>query len=307
MDRVRAAAAPAVAKTPLWIAYVLLGLTNLFWAGNWVTGRALRAAFEPIELSFWRWLIAALLLAPFALPSLRGKWRIVRDRVGFFALLALTGVVLFQILVYLGLRTTTAVNALLFNSSAPLFIMLCSWAMERELAKGRQVFGLLVSLSGIMVIMGRGELANVLQFAFHLGDAWILLAMPCWGIYAVLLKRRPPDINGTELMFVLAAIGVLLMAPAFAVDMLYAHPQMPTAGAVAGVLYTGLFGSAGAFMCWNKASVRVGANVAGFSMHLLPVFGTILAITFLGEELHLFHVAGIATILVGVFLATRRA
>lgn len=305
MDRVTAGPEASGAKSPLWIAYGLLCLTNLFWAGNWITGRALRTAFEPIELTFWRWLIAALILAPFALPTLAGKWRVIRARAGLLALLALTGVILFQILVYLGLRTTTAVNALLFNSSSPLFMLICSWVMERETAKGRQLFGMLVSLAGIMIIMGRGELADILQFDFHLGDAWILLAMPCWGIYSVLLKRRPPEFNGNELLFVVVVIGVLLMAPAFALNALYSHPQMPTPGEVAGIVYTGLFGSAGAFICWNKAVVRVGANVAGFSMHLLPVFGTVLAIIFLGEELHWFHIVGIATILLGVFVATR--
>lgn len=305
MDRVRTVSATSSAKAPRWVAYVLLCLTNLLWAGNWITGRALRTAFAPIELSFWRWLIAALILAPFAIPSLIGKWRVIRARKGLLALLALTGVVLFQVLIYLGLRTTTAVNALLFNSSAPLFILLCSWTMERETAKAKQLLGMLVSLAGIMMIMGRGELASILRFDFHLGDAWILLAMPCWGIYSVLLKRRPPEFNGNELLFVVVAIGVLLMAPVFALNALYSHPQMPTLGEVAGVVYTGLFGSAGAFICWNKAVVRVGANAAGFSMHLLPVFGTVLAIIFLGEDLHLFHIVGIATILIGVYLATR--
>ena len=131
------------------IAIGLLALANLLWAGNWVIGRALREAFEPIALNFWRWLIAALALAPFALPRLSGKSEAIRRHAGLILVLALTGAALFQSLVYLGLQSTTTINAVLLNSSGPLFMLLCSWMLEREKASPRQIAGILVSLAGI--------------------------------------------------------------------------------------------------------------------------------------------------------------
>jgi drug/metabolite transporter (DMT)-like permease len=294
-------------QTPRLQALALLALANLLWSGNWLAGRALRDAFDPVSLNFWRWLAATLVLAPFALPGLRGKWPLVRRHAGILFLLALTGVALFHSLTYLGLRSTAMVNAVLLNSSIPLFTLLCSWAMERERASPRQVAGMLVSLAGILVIFSRGEPAHLLRLELHAGDLWILLAMPVWGVYSVLLKRRPPELGGLQFLFVIALMGLLMLAPAAGLLALGAPPAWPGGAAAAGVLYTALGPSVLAYLCWNRGVAVVGANTAGFTVHLLPAFGTVLAILFLGESFAGFHAAGIAVILAGVLLATRRA
>ena len=285
-------------------AFLLLASATLMWAGNWIAGRALRDAYDPVELNFFRWAIAAAVLAPFALPALRGKARVIRGNLKLLGLLAFTGVALFQSMVYLGLRTTTAVNAVLINSSLPLFILLCSWAIERERPTARQIAGMLVSLAGILVIVSRGDPGNLMRLELQPGDGWILLAMPVWGIYSVLLKRRPPELSGVPLMFVLSLLGLLMLAPLLAGGVLLAPPAMPTVPQALGVLYMGIAASVLGFMCWNKGVAVVGANAAGFTLHLLPAFGTLLAIAFLGESFSAFHAAGIATILAGVALAT---
>jgi len=290
---------------PRILAFLLLAFANLLWAGNWIAGRALREAFEPVELNFWRWVVATLVLAPFALPRLRGKGAVLRRHAGILLLLAFAGVALFQSLVYLGLRTTTAVNAVLLNSSLPMFMLLCSWIIERERASLRQVSGMLLSFCGILVILARGDPASLLQFELHAGDAWILLAMPVWGIYSVLLKRRPLELGGLEFLFVISAAGTLMLAPAAAALALHQPPRWPGEAAALGVLYMGIGASVLAFFFWNRGVAVVGANAAGFTIHLLPAFGTLLAILVLGEAFALFHAAGIATILAGVLLATR--
>jgi len=286
-------------------AFLLLALSNLFWGGNWVIGRALRDAFEPVALNFWRWVIAALILAPFALRGAAAAWPVIRRNWGMLLLLSLTSVALFQTLVYLGLKTTTTVNAVLLNSSAPLFMLLCSFAIEREHATGRQIAGMLISLAGILVILARGNPQVLLELEFHAGDGWILLAMPVWGIYSVLLRRRPPELGGVVFLFVLSVIGVLLLAPVFLFESLHTPQRWPTAGEAAAVLYVAAAASVGAFICWNRGVAVVGANAAGFTLHLLPAFGTLLAMIFLGESFHAFHAAGVTTILVGVIVATR--
>ena len=288
-------------------AFLLLAAANLLWAGNWLFGRALRDVFEPVELNFWRWVIGAAVLAPFALRGVIEKRALIRRHAGVLLLLALTGVVLFQLLVYLGLQSTTAVNGVLLNSSSPLFILLCSWIMERERVTARQLVGVLISLAGILVILSRGELDNLLTLEFHVGDAWVLLAMPVWGIYSVLLKRRPPALGGLEFLFVIAAAGVVMLAPLYAFNALHEAPDVPVpAAAIAGVVYIGIGASVFAFVFWNRGVKVVGANAAGFTLHLLPAFGTVLAIILLGESFGLFHAIGIVTIVAGVVLATRQ-
>lgn len=134
------------------LAFLLLAATMLFWAGNWVMGRALRDAMEPVALNFWRWVIAVVLLAPFALPALRGKAAVIRRHAGILALLSLTGVATFHAMVYAGLKSTSAVNGVLLNSSLPLFILACSWILDREKSTPRQVGGMLLSFAGIATI-----------------------------------------------------------------------------------------------------------------------------------------------------------
>ncbi len=286
------------------LAISLLALANLFWAGNWVIGRVLRDAFDPVTLNFLRWAGAALVLAPFALPGVLAARGAIRRGAGVLFLLALTGAALFQSLVYFGLRTTTTVNAVLLNSSGPLFMLLCSWFIEREHGTRRQVAGMLISLIGILIILSRGEVGSLMALDVHAGDMWILLAMPMWGIYSVLLKRRPLELGGVEFLFVISLGGVILLAPFAALEVLRSPPRWDPAAA-AGVVYVALFASVGAFIFWNRGVTIVGANTAGFTLHLLPAFGTVLAMIFIGERFHLFHAAGIVTILVGVIVATR--
>ncbi len=286
-------------------AFLLLALANLFWGSNWVIGRALRDAIGPVSLNFWRWAVAALILAPFALPGLIANRDAIRRNWRMLVLLSLASVVLFQSLVYLGLRTTTTVNAVLLNSSSPLFMLLCSWAIERERATIRQTAGMLISLAGILVILSRGDPASLLQLEFHMGDAWILLAMPVWGVYSVMLKRRPVELGGVGFVFVMALFGVTLLAPMYALETLVIPARWPTAEEAAAVLYIGATASAAGLLFWNRGVAIVGANAAGFTLHLLPAFGTVLAMLFLGESFHAFHAAGVATIIAGVVVATR--
>ena len=287
-------------------AFTFLALANLFWAGNWVLGRALRDAFDPISLNFYRWAIAVVVLAPFALPGLAAKREVIRRHAGILALLALLSVSIFQSLVYLGLQSTTAVNAVLINCSGPLFILLSAWLIDGERATLRQLAGFLVSVAGILVILSRGEPAALLQLELRSGDAWIVLALAIWGVYSVLLKRRPAELGGVHFLFVLSAAGVLFLAPAFAFQVLQAPPRLPTMPEALAVLYVGLAASVGAFLFWNRGVAVVGANAAGFTLYLLPTFGTLLAIVFLGETFGAFHALGIATIVAGVIVATRK-
>lgn len=286
------------------LAFALLASANLFWAGNWIMGRALRDAFDPVALNFWRWVIAVLALAPFALHQIPGKLATIRRHAGLLVLLALTGVAVFQTLVYLGLKTTTAINAVLLNSSGPLFMLLGSWVIERVTATRRQIAGMLLSLVGVLVIVSQGEPGILLQLEFRTGDAWILLAMPVWGIYSVLLKRCPPELSGVSMLFVISVAGLALLAPVFALEALHSPPRWPTASEAAALLYMGLAASVLALIFWNRGVAVVGANAAGFTLPLLPAFGTLLAMVFLDESFHAYHAAGFATILFGIGLAT---
>ena len=288
-------------------AFALLAAANLMWSGNWILGRALREAFDPVALNFWRWLVAVAVMAPFALHATWQRRALLRRHFALLAFLALSGVTIFQSLVYLGLETTTAINAVLINASAPAFIIICSWIVDRERAGWRQVSGMLISFLGVIVIVCQGEPARLLQLGFHRGDAWILVAMPVWGLYSVLVKRCPPEVRGAVLTFVLAVIGVAILLPLYFAVAPRGPLRWPSATEAGAVLYVAVAASVLAFLCWNRGVAVVGANAAGFTLPLLPVFGTLLAILLLGEAFRGYHAAGFATTLAGVLLATWRS
>jgi len=284
--------------------YLLLSLAALFWAGNWIVGRAIRDTVPPVALSFWRWAIAALLLAPIALPRLVGAGALLRRHWLVLFLLGLTGVALFQALIYTGLRFTTSVNGVMMNSASPLFIILIAWLIDGERVSLRQLIGVAMSFLGILVIMNRGDFATLRHFSFNPGDLIVLLGMPVWGLYSVLIRRRPMELDALALVFVISLVGLAVLAPVYALESaFYATPQLSWRAAGA-VLYIACFASIGAYLCWNRGVELVGPNRAGFTFHLLPAFGTILAVLTLGETVHVFHLVGIATILFGVWLAT---
>lgn len=284
--------------------YLLPALSVLFWSGNWIIGRAIRDTIPPVALDFWRWAIAALVLAPFAIPRLAGKGAVLRRHWGVIFLLGFIGAAVFQVVIYTGLRFTTAVNAALMNSASPLFIILIAWLMQGETVTPRQLLGMIVSFCGILVIILRGDLTQLLHLRLNPGDLLILLGLPAWGVYSVLLRRRPAELDDISLLFAITIAGLIVLVPCYAVESAFFQTPHPSWAAIGGVVYTALFASVGAYICWNRGVELIGPNRAGFTMHLLPAFTTVLAVLLLGEKVHLFHGFGIAIILFGVWLAT---
>jgi len=303
-DASAAASSVSHSRWHLLLPYLGLVVTMLCWAGNWVVGRAIRDEMPPIALNFWRWALALMIIAPFALPRIRGKGAVLRRSAPLLFALGATGIALFQMLVYLGLRSTTTVNAVLMNSAAPIFIIVCAWLMEGDRASLRQILGMLISFSGIVVIMEKGDLGALGDLHFELGDLEILAAMPFWGVYAVLLKRRPHELSGLELLFTVGVAGLLLLAPCYAAETLWFLAPTFSIASAGAVIYVALFASVLAYFCWNYGVAAVGPSRSGFMIHLLPAFGTFLAIIANGESVYRYHFIGIGTILAGVLLAT---
>jgi drug/metabolite transporter (DMT)-like permease len=284
--------------------YLLLTLCNLFWAGNWVLGRAVHNIVPPVALTFGRWAVSAICLAPLAIPRLKGKSALLRRHWLLIAALGFLGIGFFQIAVYTGLHYTSAIDAVLMNSASPLYIIAISWLIDGETVTPRQLLGMLLSFCGIVVIITRGTFEQLRHLQFDIGDLIILFAMPAWGLYCVLLRRAPKSLDTLALLFAANVAGLVLIAPALAVEAAFVGvPKMtPLAGIT--LLYTGIFASFLAYICWNRGVELVGANRAGFTSHLLPAFATVLAVLTLGEALHVYHVVGIAVVLFGVWLAT---
>jgi len=284
--------------------YALLILANFFWATNWIVGRGIHEAFPPAALSFYRWLAAGLILAPLALPRLRGKWHYVREHWWLFLILGGTGVATFQAIIYVGLNYTTAVNATILNASTPLLMVLMVWGMEGTAATRRQWLGMAVTFCGVMLIVSRGEWRNLATLHFNTGDIIILVTLPIWCFYSILLKRRPMAIDNIGFTFVVTLIGLSALSPFFAYEEVFVRTPVWSWGMVAAVLYVALAASIAGYLCWNRGVELVGANAAGFTYPFQPAFAALLAVFVLGEPFRLYNALGFGIILVGWLLTT---
>lgn len=293
---------PGSAADPV---YAALALTALLWSSNFVIGRAVHDQVTPVSLNFLRWAIAFAVLLPFTLRDVLAHRAALARHWRLLALLGLTGIAAFQTLCYVALDTTTALNAILLLSLAPLAIVLLSWGALGEGVTRRQALGLAVSLAGAVVLILHGELATLLELRFTPGDLWMLLAVGLWAVYSVLLRRRPLEVPPLALHACSVLAGTLWMLPAFALQATRGVALPGDTAAWAAVGFIAVFSSAIAHALWIRGVAAIGPNRAGVFIHLMPLFGATLAIAFLGETPGAFHLVGSALVLSGVFLASR--
>ena len=300
---------PAPRSPASWLMnkpYVLLSLTPLFWAGNAVLGRAVAGDIPPITLSFIRWAVAFLIVLPFAWPHLVRDWAAIRTRLGTMVLLSFTGISIFNVMQYWALEYTEALNALLMQSMGPLFVAIWSLLLLGIRLTWAQAIGIAISLCGVFVILLRGDLGTLTSISLNKGDIIFLVALAVFGFYSALSAKRPAIDNLSFLAFTFGC-GTLCLVPLFIWE-LAARPMMQfTPSNLAVLTYVAIFPSILSYLCFNRGVELIGANRAAPFFHLIPVFGSALAIVFLGERLRLFHLAGYALVLTGVVIAARRS
>lgn len=284
--------------------YLLLVLTTLFWSGNFVLSRGMHADIPPLALSFWRWALALLIMLVF---SWRTCWRqsdiIVRER-KYIIIQGLLGVTGFNSLIYLAVQTTTAVNAVLINSCTPILIALCALLINKEPLKPRQWAGILLSLSGVTLIMVGGDLGSLVELDFNRGDLLVLCAGLVWALYSVNLKSFPQDLHPFSYQTGIMIAGLIGILPFYLLELGMGYQMVVNAPTLTTIVYVAIFPSVLAFIFWNRAVRDIGATRAGAFIHLMPVFSSILAVFFLGESIELFHLQGIGLVFGGIFLAT---
>ena len=285
--------------------YLLLSLTPLFWAGNWVIGRSLHHDIPPMGMTFFRWLFAIAILAPFALPHVRRDLPLVRRHARVLLMLGAIGIGTHNALAYLGLNFTTATNGVILNSFIPVMIVAIAWIFLRERLKPVQVLGVAISLAGVLAILSQGSLALLLAFRLNVGDLFVILSMLMWSVYTIALRWRPAGLHPLSFLFVLAVIGDLCVLPMWLGEMALGHFIAWTWQGLAALVSVALFSTVLAYIFWNRGVEEVGAPVAGLFVHLMPVYGIVLAWLFLGETLVMYHVAGIALILAGIAITSK--
>ena len=285
--------------------YLLLTLASLFWAGNFVLSKAISTDVRPVTLAFGRWLLAFLFVLPFAYASLKKdrqqlirQWKVLLP-------ISLLGITAFNTMIYIGLQSTTAINSLLLQSFFPVVIPALAFVFFREKLTLPQVLGILVSLAGTLWLLSQGDINLLLSATFNPGDLWVFAAIILYAGYALLLRFRPA-VHPLSFLATTIGMGVIMLLP-FWVGELYYYPMTALTYELGfSFLYLAIFPSFVAYLFFNEAVGMIGATTAGLFSHLVPTFGSIMAIIFLGEEFRSYHAWGILLILVGIAIVISR-
>jgi drug/metabolite transporter (DMT)-like permease len=289
---------------------LLLTVAPILWAANAVVGRLVAPLVPPLTLNFLRWVIAFLILLPFA-------WRLLRadsplwQRLPRFAVLGLLGVGCYNALQYLAVKTSTPINVTLVGASTPAFTLALGAAFFHQRITQRQVAGAVLSVAGVLTVLARGELAHLAQVHFVIGDLYMLLATASWALYSWLLTR--PD-DPQEIRSSWAALLMAQMVPGLVWSGLFAATEavvsaqaiqwgLPLAAALA---FIAIGPALVAYRCWGLGVQRVGPNIAGFFSNLAPLFAAMFSAAFLGEPPHLYHAVAFVLIVGGIVVSSRR-
>ena len=290
-------------------AAIFLCFASLFWSGNFVIGRfsSLENIVSPLSLAFYRWVIAFLILTPFCLQKAVKELPLLKKQPGMIFLIILTGPTLFNTLVYLGLTATTVINSLLIISTTPMLIILFNKLLYKAQTNIFQMLGIFISLIGVCYVIAKGSFQNIFDSEFYFGDLFILLAVTSWALYSIFLKKNETGVSGFSFLYLSFVFTVILLFPVYLYDIFiqdnFINIDQKTLLVIG---YTGIFPSIISYMCWNTGVALIGPNKSGPFLHLMPIFGGILAFLVFRETLEIYHYAGILSVIVGIIISNKK-
>ena len=290
-------------------AAIFLCFASLFWSGNFVVGRlaSVESLVSPLSLGFYRWVIAFIILTPFCFTKAYKELPLLKKQPGVVFLIILTGPTLFNTLVYVGLTSTTVINALLIISTTPMLIIIFNRLIYNTQTNIYQMIGIIISLVGVSYVITKGNYQNIFASDFYTGDFFILLAVTSWALYSIFLKKNETGVSGFSFLYISFGLTVILLFPVFLYDLFSLGNFLQINNQSLLVIgYTGVFPSIFSYICWNTGVALIGANRSGPFLHLMPIFGGILAFLVFKETLHIYHYAGIVSVIVGIIIANKK-
>ena len=288
-------------------AYILLILTTLFWSGNFIVGKA-ASTYEipPFSLNFYRWLFAGLILLPFTFSEILKKKNYIFNNLGFFIILGITSITIFNSTVYYSLYYMQVISGVLMISTIPVWIMFISSILGIETTSKFQIIGVILSLLGVLFIITKSDIDVIKNLAFNRGDLIMATGMFAWALYSALLKKKKYEISQITLLEVVIITGLIFLIPIYILEMNYGNQISLDKPFILTLSYVVLFPGLASFFFWIKGIGIIGANRAGVFLHLMPVFGSIMAILLFKEKFMFYHLLGAIFIIAGITLSNKK-
>ena len=279
-------------------------LTTLIWSGNYVVARGIYKQLPPVSLAFYRWGLASICLIPFAWKKTVLEKQILLHSKRYFFWTAITGVTIFNTFIYIAGHYTSAINlALIGTTSAPVFATFLAAIFLKEKVDAFRISGIVICIAGILFLLARGDLRNLQQFRFGKGDLLILISAFSFAIYNTLVRKKPAALSPLVFLFVVFAIGTLGLLPFYIYEVVHSPATHWNLNMLLIILYLGIGNSIIAFFCWNASINRLGASGTALFANLIPIFSTIEAIFFLGEEFSTVHLKSGVLVICGLVIA----
>ena len=289
------------------LAYFLLVLTTIFWSGNFIVGKA-ASMYEipPFSLNFYRWFFAGLILLPFTIKELINKKNYIINNIGFFIILGITSITIFNSIVYYSLYYTQVINGVLMISTIPVWIIFIASLLKIEKTNIFQIIGVILSLTGVIFIITKADLELIKNLDFNKGDLSMVAAMFAWAVYSALLKKKTYEISQITLLQVVIICGLVFLIPIYFIEMNTGNIIKLGKPFYLTLTYVVLFPGLASFFFWIKGISIIGANRAGIFLHLMPIFGAIMAMIIFDEKFMFYHFLGAIFILMGIILSNKK-
>ena len=284
----------------------MLVCASLFWAGNFIVGKyAFLTEIPPLSLVFYRWSLVWIILLPFTYKEIIKHKDTILNNLPLLFFLGLTSVGLFNSFTYLSLVHTQVINASLFNTAIPAIIILLCFLFKIEKTNKFQILGLIISACGILAIITKLKIDILLSLNFNKGDLIMIGGVITWRVYSTLLKKKKFTLPLLTLVHVVCTFGLISVFPQFLYEFSNGQIINFDINLVYTLTFLALFPSIGSYYCWAGAVSIIGANRAGISLSLIPLFSSIMAIFFYNEQFQFFHLIGSILIILGLFLSNK--
>ena len=288
-------------------AYLILILTTIFWSGNFIVGKA-AGTYEipPFSLNFYRWFFAGLILLPFTFKELIEKKKYIFDNIIFFTILGVTSITIFNSNVYYSLYYTQVISGILMISTIPVWIIFISSILNIEKTNIFQIIGVVFSLTGVIFIITKADLQIIKNLDFNKGDLSMVVAMFSWAVYSALLKSKKYEISQFALLEVVIITGLIFLTPIYFIEMYLGNVIVLGMPFILTLTYVVFFPGLASFIFWIKGISIIGANRAGVFLHLMPIFGAIMAMIIFNEKFMYYHILGAIFIVAGITLSNKK-
>ena len=288
------------------LAYLLLILTTLFWSGNFIVGKAASIyQIPPFSLNFYRWLFAFLILLPFTFKEILSRKKYILDNISFFIILGITSITIFNSIVYYSLYYTQVISGVLMISTIPVWIMFIASILKIEKTNLFQIIGVILSLTGVMFIITKADIELIKSLDFNKGDLSMVVAMFAWATYSALLRKKTYEISQIALLEIIIICGLVFLIPIYFIEMSFGYLIILNKPFILTLTYVVLFPGILAFLFWIKGIAIIGANRAGVFLHLMPIFGALMAMVIFKEKFMFYHSLGAIFIIAGITLSNK--